>query len=206
MSILTVITPAPSTRLTTPEAVVGRMGEGDATSDALGLVVDVASDAIAGYCHDRVFGVETVMETFREVRHRGGLVLARRPVTAVLLVTEYGKTIDPTLYEFDPNAGLLWRLDVMGYRYHWFGRNIVVTYSGGWALPADSGRNLPFRYEEACILTCVAMLTSAGVDPTLRAVTNEGVGAYSFDRSGAGAIPATALSLLDGDALDVQIA
>jgi len=78
MSIVTVITPAASKGLTTPAAVVARMGEGDPTSQTVIDVVANASDAIVGFCHGRVFGLETVQESFQRVNNarEGALVLA----------------------------------------------------------------------------------------------------------------------------------
>ena len=90
MSIVTVITPAASKGLTTPAAVVARMGEGDPTSQTVIDVVANASDAIAGFCHGRVFGLETVQESFQRVNNarEGALVLARRPVASIVSVTD----------------------------------------------------------------------------------------------------------------------
>ena len=208
MSIVTVITPAASKGLTTPAAVVARMGEGDPTSQTVIDVVANASDAIVGFCHGRVFGLETVQESFQRVNNarEGALVLARRPVASIVSVTIYGTVIDPQWYEFDPAAGLLWRIGIIGEHLPWYGRVIVVRYQAGYALPADENCTLPMRYQEAAILTCVAMLTGAGRDPTLRTVTNEGVGAYAFGNGGTGTIPLAAIPLLDGDADDVLIA
>lgn len=64
------------------------------------------------------------------------------------------------------------------------GENVTVNYISGWILPGDTGRNLPYGIEEACILLCQYKITqlqsSANFADTLKSVDLEGLGKIEF--------------------------
>ena len=115
-SILTVTTEASSTDLTTLAAVKADMGIADADTSLDQKIeqnwIPDASAAIATYC-DRVFGSESVVETFRiGTRDRACepvLILERYPASEITSVVEDGTTVDATDYEYDVRTGLLYR-------------------------------------------------------------------------------------------------
>jgi hypothetical protein len=117
-STFNVTTPADDLSLLTIEelrAALGVTGTAeDAALKALGLRLSasiarqccIASDGI----NPATLMLETCTETFRAVRPQNELILARRPVTAIVSVSESGAIVDPADYEIRRNAGILARL------------------------------------------------------------------------------------------------
>jgi hypothetical protein len=197
-SSVLVITPATQWRLTTPEALVARLGSGDPTSPQIISAVDGASAAIAGYTRT-VFGRETVAETFRvtdcyyDWPH--ALVLARRPVYLLESVTGVDGAIDSTEFDLVAPSGILLRTHQFSL---WSIGAVTVTYTSGWLLPevGDDG-TLPRQYQEAAILAAIEMAGAGGRDRALRSVTTEGVGSYTYDTTAAeGVLPGQVRDLL----------
>lgn len=98
-------------------------------SDAIKQV----SGAIAQYCN-RVFGRETVEETFRLSTAKDDLVLARYPVASVVSVTEFDTVLDAADYELHAASGVLTRLR-NDEPICWSAGKIVVKYVVGYDLP-----------------------------------------------------------------------
>jgi uncharacterized phiE125 gp8 family phage protein len=177
--MLTVVTPAASTRLATLAQVKAELSiTGDDSDTYLGDLLDQASAAIASHCR-RVFGLEEVSETIRLLRHTGSLLLARAPVAAVASVTEDSNLLDAAEYELDAPAGMLFRLigDCLA---RWCARKVVVQYTAGWSLPNDESANLPADIRRACVLYVTSMHEAQGRDPMVRAEQQEGVGQVSY--------------------------
>jgi len=61
---------------------------------------------------------------------------------------------------------------------------LIITYTAGWVLPGDEGRNLPYAIENACILQVQQKLsqTQTGTDigGPLKAVDIDGFGSFQF--------------------------
>jgi hypothetical protein len=166
--MLTVLTPAQATDLTTLAAVKSALGIEDSKDNAwLSLQISVASQMIADYLNTVeaddgtvTLGQETLAETYR-VRHSRYLsrrldsertqylVLSRRPVASITGIVQDGATLDQDEYEVD-GAGVLKHL-ASDRPTDWNGNKVVVTYVAGWLLPGQEGRNLPPDIESACV-------------------------------------------------------
>lgn len=195
--LLTILTPAATCLLTTQEAALAELGL--ATPPArLPALLAQASSAIAAHC-GRAWGRETVREVFRLDRAiNAALVLARAPLFGEPAVMQDGAALAVDVeWEADGLSGLLWRL-ADGRRAPWRCGTVVVTYTAGWLLPGQQGRDLPDAVERACLLTVAAAWHAAGRDPALRSQSVEGVGSASYldPRAGAGGLPAEAAELL----------
>jgi hypothetical protein len=207
-SILNVVTPAANANLTSLAAAKLRLGVTDNASDAaISALIAGASGLVSAECGGRVFGVETVSETFRWSWRAGNtplsqsgprassgviegppIILARYPIASVVSVTEADVTLDPaTDYEADTGAAMLYRLrgDMRSW---WSMPKVIVVYSAGYVLPDDTGtRNLPAAVEDAALSLVAAGYESAGRDNAISYELVEGVGRNQyFDRGVAG--------------------
>lgn len=178
-SVLTVVTPADSVDLTILANVKAELGISTTAEDVnLETWIDQASGIITGSCN-RVFGKETVTESFRN-RQRWlepeRIILQRTPVTAVTSVVEDGTTlVEDTDYELDYESGIMTRL-YGDYETRWNFRTLVVTYAGGYELLGT----LPIAIERATI-TLVKQFRSAALrDPLLKSEEIPGVLSQTF--------------------------
>lgn len=199
-SILTVTSAAVSSDLTTPGAVTQQIGTTADASYAARLITQ-ASGAVASHL-GRVLARETVQQVFRLTSPRLAsrqphLLLDRAPVVSIASIVEDGTTLTTDDWEADLDAGLLYRLQ-SDTRADWSALKVVVTYSGGWLLPGQTGANLPSDIERATIMTVAAMAAGQGRDPALRSESVDGVGAQSWldPRATDGALPWPAAALL----------
>lgn len=184
--MLTVVTPATVTRLTTADAVLVELGTASdfSTYDELRLqdVVDQATSMVQDYC-GRVFARETVREAFHD--EVDAIVLRRTPIVSVASVTEYPETaLTSSDYEYFDTAGILHRVSE-GLRMSWMSWPVTVQYTGGYLLPGQSGRNLPYAVERATILLAKTMLAGSGRDPGIRSEDVPGIGSTSYWMPGA---------------------
>ncbi|MGE4043582.1 MAG: phage head-tail connector protein [Acetobacteraceae bacterium] len=194
-SLLTVLTPASSRALTTLATVKDEMGITDDAADArLQRWIDEASGRIETYL-GRVLVSETVRETFRLSGAPACLRLARRPVTAIASIQVDGVTLATDQYEIDAPAGLLY--PVRGeQRIRWFGRTVVVAYTGGYA----SVEALPKPIETACLGLLRHRWAARDRDPLLRSLAIPGVATEQYWVGAAGEsgdIPPEIVALLD---------
>lgn len=217
--IVTVTAAAATSQLTTLTNAKGDLGvTGSADDSFIGRLIDRASGLIARHC-GRTLGLETVAEVFRHgytgpgsvyplvapygtpIGQRAApVVLSRRPVVAVSGVTDSaGATVDPTYYELDPAAGLLWRLSGTN-RIPWAFSLLTVTYQAGWKLPNDAAANMPADLEDACLSLVRQAYFSRGSDPSIAMELQEGVGRVNYQP---GASPAT---MAIDDSLAAQLA
>jgi hypothetical protein len=166
-SILTVTTPADTHLLTQKETVRSLLGLDADKDDQLQILIGFASTAVESYCN-RVFAQQIYSEQFRvwtdprlRATRRGESILrlTAMPVIATgLTVTENGTLlVQGTDFEIDYETGELTRLDSAivvpptTWPCWWPSGLIVVTYTAGYLLSADAGRNLPGDIEEATI-------------------------------------------------------
>lgn len=180
--MLTVVTPAASTNLTTTTAASNLLGIPQDT-DGLDIAIEQASGMIADHCR-RPFGLETVREIFRWPR--SGLLLSRAPAISLVSIDEGGNALTADDYELDGET--LFRVS-HSHRLPWIGP-ITVTYSAGFVLPGDSGtQTLPAPVERAAILVAGAILSSRERDPMMRSETVDGVGSTSWWVPAGGSLP-----------------
>jgi hypothetical protein len=189
--MFTVATPAATTALTTLEAVKLRLDKKDTEDDKwfeaqIGTATEAAIDYLGVEMAEdgtRHIGRETVVETLdRRSRYPWvppfGIVvprreadsyinLARRPVVSIASITENGTTLDPCEYELFATTGHVKRLS-SALPAAWPCTIIVVTYTAGWLLPDDRGRNLPAPIESAVIDVVVDFYFARKRDPALK--------------------------------------
>jgi hypothetical protein len=207
-SILTVITPADSQDLTILSTVKAELGLTDNSQDAaIETWIDQASGIVSSYCN-RVFGRETVTETFRTGRYElhdrcniHSVVLTRSPVTTItsLVLTspsdEAVTLVQDTDFELDPPTGVLYRIK-NDRESTWKFRKLVVTYTAGYELLGT----LPVNVERACITMVKLLRANATRDPSLKS-ENLLSGLYSYTLNSARdwpvGIPADVQALLD---------
>ena len=163
-SLLNVITPATTHDLTTLEIVKDELNVTDASSDTrFARWISATSDYIEKFCN-RVFATEQVSELWR-ASDRGAvygtymrdhlsdqpdaLSLRRFPIVEITSITENtgGDPLTTDDYEMEVATGLLWKM-VDGYRSHWWGPSVTVTYTGGYDLPDHP----PPALEQACLM------------------------------------------------------
>lgn len=211
-SILTVLTPPTSKLLTDVETVLAELSA-RSTSESRNIArwIKQASGAITRYCK-RELAKQTVTEQFRPdrqtvitnmtidspTRHR--LPLAMYPVASIASVTEDGTVLDPSLYEVDPETGLLLRLFNDRPR-QWMASKILVAYTGGYILPPDANADLPDEISDAAIQLVKLMRFGARRDPMVKSQVVVGVIEQDFwvgPVAGTdGAMPPTIAALLD---------
>lgn len=200
--------------LTTLKAVKEELGipEDEGSQDNyIERMITAASGAIARYC-DRQFARRTVMESVPG-RDTPTVYLSLTPIVDIESVEIGGVEVDPGGYTVDhPNEGALRRF---GGVWPWSGRmirfieaervagsevpNITVTYTGGYILPGDDDRDLPYELELACIMAVSDWVQGQGTPRDAVRLQAEQV-SVSFGQSGAGgrmALSTTVRELLD---------
>ena len=206
--MLTVNAAAANRKLTTLAAVKTELGIADSAQDeALSAMIDQMSAAVESFCN-RVFAIDAVTESVRLPqgsfdRPEAGvsfLRLSRWPLIGVTSVTEDGTALALTDFEADFSAGTLLRLDGAGRRRRWNAECVVVVYSGGYKLPADEGRTLPFDIELATIEMVRLRYMTKSRDPSLKSINIPGVLQEDYwvgNLSENGAIPPMVAGLLE---------
>ncbi|MDP4022341.1 hypothetical protein Q8W71_06880 [Methylobacterium sp. NEAU 140] len=182
--MLTVITPAASTALTTLGRARAILGFANTDDAAATVLIGQASRAIAEHCR-RVFALESVRETFTdEDLCGGGPILARSPVVEITSVRSGADLPAPADYRLDATTGRLWRLDASGHVLPWWSGTLVVEYRAGFTLPTDASGapapTLPDTVERAAIVLLSTYLSLRKRDPTVKTDTVEGIGSTSW--------------------------
>lgn len=177
--MLVVVSPAASTRLTTPGRAREMLGlSADAPSDQLlGRMIDDASRVVSEHCRT-VFAEETIRETFVS----GAAVLSRDPVSEVISVTANGAVIAPGSYVLDGDSLRVDGLESC----RTSRRQVVVEYRAGYVLPTeDASGSLPPPIERATTLIVGAYISTRDRDPLVKSEDVEGVGSVSYWMQGA---------------------
>lgn len=178
--MLTVITPATTTALTTLAAVKADLAESGVADDGwLEDAIRRASATVCRFCN-RAFALETVRETIRLPTPTDALTLARWPLVSIVSITEAGKPLAGTGYEAERDAGTVYRLTGSDTRRPWPAGKIVVEYQAGYALPGDPVRTLPEDIERAVILLVRHQWHARGCDPLVKAEEVDGVGRVEY--------------------------
>lgn len=180
-SKLEVIIPAYTQDLTVLETAQVELGvaETDTTMDAqIVALIHQVSAAIGSYC-GRVFGEETVRETFWPSACAEGIdsiVLDRTPVSFAVGVELDGQELGTGDFDLDEGKGILYfQRGGCACSCRWF-RSLVVTYQGGYPL-LDS---VPFDLERAALILIKDQFYAVGRDPNLRSETIPGVHSFTF--------------------------
>jgi len=168
---ITVTTPAPITDLTTIEALERELGTNDTSLHALFSDLIKQATALIEKATGRVFAHETVTESLPGTG-TPILLLSRTPVRSITSITLDGTTVPTDEYTLDdaeagavllhtngtPPAPKIWvqpshvtaglslfpLLDTLA-------NNVTVVYEGGYKMPGESGRDLPYDLERACL-------------------------------------------------------
>jgi hypothetical protein len=195
--MLTVITPAPSQRLTTIDAMNREIGNTSGDNSFTFSLIDAASSVVSDLCN-RVFGRETVEQKIRLVRPTDVIILRRCPVVEVASITLDGEALTTDEYEINSENGLLHRLSG-DRRGAWPWGLIVITYTGGYLLPGQTNCNLPARVERATLELARTMWHSSRRDPLLRSEEIPSVISATYTTSeNAAEIPPSVIGLLEG--------
>lgn len=186
--------------LTTLEAVKEELGidQQDESQDSyIERMIGAASGAIARYC-DRQFARRTVTESVPG-QDMPTVYLSLAPIVEIESVRVNGVEVDPGDYVIDyPDEGALRRI---GSVWPWSGRmmrfidteriagsevpNITVTYTGGYILPGDDDRDLPYELELACIMAVSDWVQGRGTPRDAVRLQTEQV-SVSFGQAGSG--------------------
>lgn len=199
--MLTVLTPANSTKLTTRDAVRARSAVVAGASDAqLDTLIDEASARIAGYCQ-RTFGKTQLRQTMRPpyvsystydplfpglaYREPDAIVIeAPGPIVTIDAVTAQGVTgplVEGT--DFERDAFRLFRLynDV---RVVWAYRKIVIDFTVGYKLPTDGAmagvEALPAAISAACGELVARAWSASRRDQSVARETIVGVSQFDY--------------------------
>lgn len=183
--MLSVVTPATSTSLTTLQAVKAELAITNSADDAwLSDAINRASATAARYCN-RVFGTETVQETYRVRLDDDGLLLTRWPVASIVSVLEDPANtptplVSGTDFEADLSMGMVFRLDGNDNRTNWKQAKVVIQYQAGFALPGQQGANLPADVEQTVILLVKDAWFRRASDPNVKSEEVFGVGRTDY--------------------------
>ena len=155
------------TKLTTKEAAKRRLGLNEMSKEhdeLLDQLIRQASDEVVSYC-GRPFARQHVRETGLKDSYGGTLMVTLTPLVTIHSITIDGETI--LGYEMEEaDAGFIGGVSGgvlgAGERLWWndpftpsTARRIVVEYTGGFVVPGQTGRNLPYDLE-AAVLEIVA--------------------------------------------------
>lgn len=186
-SLVEIVAGPAAARLATVAALRAELGDEAAgkSDEALGALLDQASDQIARYCN-RVFGRQTIAQTIRTDEAPTEILLAAVPVASIASVIEDGATIAAAAYEVDRDTGALSRLD-NDRPAAWLAAKTVVTFTAGWFLPGEASADLPASVQRAAVLLAAADAYGRGRDPWVKSESVEGVGSMSLVMPSAGA-------------------
>lgn len=187
--MLTVITPATSTALTTLSRAKALLGFASTDDAAVAVLIGQASRLIAEHCR-RPFGLAAYREMFSDRDLCGeGPILARDPVVELTAVRSDGALLDVADYRIS-DSGRLQRIDSYGRPSPWYGSVLSVDYRAGYVLPQDGANapvpTLPDSVERAAIMIVATYLSLRGRDPTVKSESNDGLGQTSWWVPGAG--------------------
>lgn len=183
-SIVTVTTEAGETKLTTLARVKAELGIADGSKDSiLTSKIDEASSDIGAYLGYSVKR-ETVSERFWQAPQTElpeYLILDRTPVATITSVTVDDVAVDSDEYRLDPDTGQLYRLDASAYPSTWeIQKSAVIVYVGGYLLPGETNRNLPYAIEAAAVDLVQSFWFAKGRDSLIKSEEIPGVMRQDF--------------------------
>jgi hypothetical protein len=177
-STIEVIVPAASIDLMSLDELKIALNITATVSDALlaGIITRVSAE-IAAYCNNRVFGYETVVETFNELStdEKTRLFLARYPVvmTDITSITNAGNAVTtPDGLLLDSLWGKLTLPSGV------YGDQTIIEYSGGYHLPDEA----PPALKHACVMLArEAYYATVRGDATVRMIGHKESRIIYFD-------------------------
>jgi hypothetical protein len=189
--MLTVVTPATATNLTTLERARAMLDFAPNENATVGTLIGQASRTIVDYCR-RPFGTETVTETFDAFLWGSAVLLGRSPVTDIAEVRDGSEVIAAANHRLDPATGLLYRIDDDDYPLCFTGARLTVTYTAGYVLPSDEdgapAPTLPASIERAALRLVGAYRSMHGRDSLVKSEDIEGIGSTSWWVPGANSV------------------
>lgn len=173
--MLEIVTPASVTALTTLAAVKADLGLTDADEDAyLSAQIERVSAFICTFLAvvqaddgSRTLGRETLTEWIEAP------LLSRVPVVSITSMEDgNGEALDPDDYVVDKPTGRFYGANArwmnLVYNYTPPVLPMAVTYTAGWLLPGETGRNLPHDIEAAALALIKAGRAGRGRDPLVK--------------------------------------
>lgn len=198
-SIITVLVPPSSSDLTTLAVLKEEFSVKNSANDSkFRRWITEVSATVETYL-DRSLSLATVQESFTwATRHstKYGLILNQFPIVSVTSLTLDSTVLDPASYSIDANKGILYRLDVAGFRRFWGALNISVVYVAGFAAVED----VPADISRACLIMLRHRYALGNRDPTIKSEAVAGVLTSTYWVGGIGenaAVPPEAAALLD---------
>jgi hypothetical protein len=178
-STIEVIVPAASIDLMSLDELKIALNITSTVSDPLlaGIITRVSAE-VAAYCNNRVFGYETVVETFTEIpSDKTRLFLARYPIplddTGITSITVNGAAVG---YPDGLLLDSLWgKLTLPGGAYV---EQTVIEYSGGYILPDEAP---PALKQAAVMLMREAYYATVRGDATVRMIGHKESRIIYFD-------------------------
>ncbi len=172
------------------------------SDDFIDRLISEQSAVAATYC-GRVFAQETLIDTFRLLGETSSpLILSSRPLASITSIVENGITLTTDEYEYDVEAGFVWRLRGNDCRSFWCSpywsspNKIVVTFVAGYDLLDD----LPLDISRAVLSLIKRSYFSRTRDPMAKAEEVQGIGRTEYwvgSVPGSDGLPAEAVALLD---------
>lgn len=186
--MLTVVTPATSTRLTTVANVRAEFPSITVSVASDGQVnrwIDRASQMAVDYCN-RPFAAEVVKQTEWPCGE-SRIVLERTPASALAVTVDGVSLVAGTDYHHDTRRGCLYRLSD-GRPSVWTGTG-VLDYTAGYIVPGEVGENLPGNVEAAVLLWIASFVASQSSATStasggLKREVIEGVGTFEYYQEG----------------------
>jgi Phage gp6-like head-tail connector protein len=179
-SILTVTSAASNRALVILDQVKVELGITDTASDELlEIYRQRVSQSIASEC-GRQFARDTISQTFTSADGECTLdaeclILGRAfpepegvaNYCTITSVTEDDTLLDPSEYELDVSAGLLYRLGG-GYRESWEAGKVTVVFTAGYVLPDDGNSTLPLELSGVAVELIKMAKFAQARDPAIR--------------------------------------
>lgn len=195
----TTISVAPETiDLTVLDTVKEELDIEDNDSDRLlSRMISEQSEVAAAYCR-RPLAQATIIDNFNwgYAYSNEPLRVSRFPLVSISEVIEGGTSLVTGDYEYDAEAGFIWRLNTSGYRSTWAAATTAVTYVGGYELLTT----LPRDIEKAVLILIKESWYARARDPRARSESVDGIGRTDLwvgTIPGGGALPAEATALLE---------
>lgn len=202
--------PSATDGLTTVSRVAVQLGVTNETDVfLLSSFINEATAMIERYC-GRKFKQETITTKFAGNGERY-IFLDRLPVNSITSITHDGQTVPSSDYEIsNAETGEIFN------RYGWIEtvaksstvsrpdvtfseeKLYSISYSGGYILPGNASRSLPYDLERACVELVKSMFSQRKNDPSVTKQSLSGVASVEYGSGqGAANMPSSVVAILD---------
>lgn len=183
-SILKVTTPAPSVDLITLATLKSELNITNNASDTrLGEIISQASGTVAEIT-GRVWVQEAIEEKFifGFWERVPTLVLKRRPISVVSLITENGNALTEDVdFIVDAEKGMVHRAGFLHFVSGIPGSpSVVVDYIGGYDLAGSPPDTLPYGLVRATLILAKAYWFGGARDPNIKSETTYGLDSIGY--------------------------